>query len=208
MPTPIFEVSRRNLLGAMTGGSALAAALANVKAGFASTLEPLGAAAETPAAGWREDGGYWGRIRQQFMLEDGFAYLNTGTLGPAPRPVYDAPVEYWRLRGVNPNENSAVFQDRQDRIRNKAAAFIGATPDEVAPTRDTTEGNTVLCQGLDLKAGDEILPTAYEHASNRETWLRQAKRFGLVVKEVKFPLPGGWEDPAGSRTSNKEERWP
>ena len=56
MTKSTLEVSRRNLLGAMTGGSALAAALANVKAGFASTIAPLGAAAETPAAGWREDG--------------------------------------------------------------------------------------------------------------------------------------------------------
>ncbi|MGH9934809.1 MAG: aminotransferase class V-fold PLP-dependent enzyme, partial [Blastocatellia bacterium] len=35
----------------------------------------------------------------------------------------------------------------------------------------------------------EILITGYEHASNRETWMRQAKRFGFVVKEVKFPMP-------------------
>jgi selenocysteine lyase/cysteine desulfurase len=123
------------------------------------------------------------------MMEDGFAYLNTGTLGPTPRPVYNALTEYWRLMAVNPNENSAVFQDRQEQIRFKAAAFIGASPEEVAITRNTTEGNTILCQGLDLKPGDEVLLSAYEHPSNRETWMRQGRRFGLVIKEVKFPLP-------------------
>ena len=161
----------------------------DIKKGFARTIEPLGIASAAQPADWREDGGYWAKVRKQFMLEDGFAYLNTGTLGPTPRPVYDAMVEYWRLMAVNPNENSNVFQERQDQIRAKAAAFIGATPDEVALTRNTTEGNTILCQGLDLKAGDEILMTAFEHASNRETWMRQAKRFGLVVKQAKFPLP-------------------
>jgi selenocysteine lyase/cysteine desulfurase len=90
---------------------------------------------------------------------------------------------------VNPNENSQIYQDRQEQIRIKAAAFVGASPDEIAITRNTTEGNTILCHGLDLSRGDEILMTAYEHNSNKETWMRHAKRFGLVVKEVKFPLP-------------------
>ena len=97
--------------------------------------------------------------------------------------------EYWRLMAVNPNENSQIFQDRVDDIRIKAASFLGASADEIAITRNTTEGNTTLCQGLDLRQGDEILITAFEHASNRETWMRQAKRYGLVVKEVKFPIP-------------------
>jgi len=43
--------------------------------------------------------------------------------------------------------------------------------------------------GAGPAAGDEILITAFEHASNRETWRRQAKRYGLVVKEVQFPIP-------------------
>jgi selenocysteine lyase/cysteine desulfurase len=135
------------------------------------------------------DGGYWEKVRSQFLLEDGFAYLNTGTLGPTPKPVVNAMNEYWRLMAVNPNENSQIFQDRQDQIRSKAAMFIGATPDEVAITRNTTEGTTILTHGLDLKAGDEVLITQYEHASLRETRMRHAKRFGYVVKEVKFPMP-------------------
>jgi selenocysteine lyase/cysteine desulfurase len=179
------NVTRRNLLGKVATGAA-ATTLLDVKASVAASLQAVSAGG-APVV--RNDEGYWAKVRKQFMLEDGFAYLNTGTLGPTPRPVYDALTEYWRLMAVNPNENSAIFQDRQDQIRFKAAGFIGAAPDEVAITRNTTEGNTILCQGLDLKQGDEILLTAYEHPSNRETWMRQGRRFGLVVKEVKFPLP-------------------
>ena len=181
------DVSRRSFLGNATGGSAaLAMTLTATKKAFADSIEDLGG----PAEGWREDGGYWAKVRDQFMLEKGFAYLNTGTLGPTPTPVFKAMTEYWRLMAINPNENSQIFQDRIERIRSKAANFVGASsPDEIAITRNTTEGNTILCHGLDLKQGDEILMTAFEHNSNRETWRRQAKRFGLVVKEVKFPLP-------------------
>lgn len=181
--------SRRDFLGRIAGGSAAAAmTLAEAKHAFAQGTQAVARAGAAPA-NWREDGGYWGKIRQQFMLDDGFSYLNTGTLGPTPRPVWEAMTEYWRLMAVNPNENSQVFQNQVEQIRTKVAGFLGATADEIAITRNTTEGNTILCQGLDLKPGDEILITAYEHPSNRETQMRQAKRYGLVVKEITFPMP-------------------
>jgi selenocysteine lyase/cysteine desulfurase len=181
-------VSRRGFFNGMFGASALTATtLTEVKMAFAQSVQTLGE--HKPRNGWHSDDGYWAKVRDQFMLEPGFAYLNTGTLGPTPRPVVTAMNEYWRLMAVNPNENSQIFQDRQERIRVKAAAFIGATPDEVAITRNTTEGTTILVHGLDMKAGDEVLITQYEHNSLRETRLRHAKRFGYTVKEVQFPMP-------------------
>jgi isopenicillin-N epimerase len=184
------EFSRRNFL--RTAGFSSAAVLteiARTKTGLAQELQKIAGKSGTGTTQWDEDGGYWAKVRKHFMLEEGFSYLNTGTLGPTPRPVWEAMNEYWRLMAVNPNEKSAIFQDHVEQIRTKVASFLGASSDEIAITRNTTEGNTILCQGLDLKAGDEILITAYEHPSNRETQMRQAKRFGLVVKEVKFPMP-------------------
>lgn len=183
-------LSRRSFFSHVAGGSAAAiTTLLQVKEIFAQAVAPVKSAADAWQEDWRTDGGFWAKVRAQFMLEDGFTYMNNGTLGPTPRPVYEAMTEYWRLMAVNPNENSAIFQGRVDHIRAKAAQFLDVHPDELAITRNTTEGNTTLCQGLDLQRGDEILITAYEHSSNRETWMRQAKRYGLVVKEVRFPLP-------------------
>ncbi len=181
--------SRRNFFRQFAGGSAALTTLTQVKAAFAQSTQAVRQAGSASQEDWRIDGGYWAKVRKRFMLEEGFTYMNNGTLGPTPRPVYEAMVEYWRLMAVNPHENSQIFQDRVEQIRLKAASFLGASADEIAITRNTTEGNTILCQGLDLKQGDEILTTAYEHPSNRETWRRQAKRYGLVVKQVRFPIP-------------------
>src|SRR5882724_7858488 len=164
-------VSRRSFFNGVVTGSALAAgSLTEVKTAFAQSVQKLGEPHK--AHGWETDDGYWAEVRNQFMLDEGFAYLNTGTLGPTPRPVVTAMNEYWRLMAVNPNENSQIFQDRQERIRVKAASFIGATPDEVAITRNTTEGTTILVHGLDMKAGDEVLITQYEHNSLRAPRMR------------------------------------
>lgn len=181
-------LSRRRFFDGVLGGSALtAAALTESKAVFAGSQENT----HTNAAhgGWEVDEGYWDKIRKQFLLPDGFAYLNTGTLGPTPSVVVSALEKYWRLMAVNPNENSLVLQNRQEQIRIKAAAFVGVTPDEIAITRNTTEGTTILTHGLDMKPNDEVLITQYEHNSLRETRHRHAKRFGYLVKEVQFPMP-------------------
>ncbi len=178
---------RRGFFQSLLAGSTAAslAGLAQTKSAFAQSIDKV----RGMGADWKEDGGYWSKVREKFMLEKGLAYLNTGTLGPTPRPVYESLVDYWRLMAVNPHENSMIFQNRMEEIRSKTASFLGVSPDTIAITRNTTEGNTILCHGLDLKPGDEVLITAFEHASNRETWRRQAKRFGLVVKQVQFPIP-------------------
>src|SRR5688572_22677461 len=86
--------SRRDFLGRLaTGSTAAALSLADTRAAFARTLESVrNAGADGPEAG-----GYWEKVRKQFILEEGFAYLNTGTLGPTPRSILEAMNEYWRL---------------------------------------------------------------------------------------------------------------
>ena len=179
-------ISRRNLLGRSVPAAAAAGlTLAGVRAAFAQAMQPL----RQHSPGWKIDGGYWDKVRREFRIDDGFAYLNTGTLGATPGPVLDAMQGYWRIMAENPNENSAILQGRQEAIRAKAAQFIGATPAEVAILRNATEGNNLLCQGLDLKAGDEVLIGTLEHDSNRQPWQLKAKRHGIVVKEVTVGTP-------------------
>jgi len=183
------QVSRRNFFKSVGGPAAAVMTLTQVKELFAQSLHQVREAGESGRENGLRDGGYWAKVRSQFMLEKGFAYMNNGTLGPTPRPVFEAMTEYWRLMAVNPHENSQIFEERVDKIRMKVADFLGVSANEIAITRNTTEGNTTLCQGLDLQRGDEILITAFEHASNRETWRRQAQRYGQIVKEVEFPIP-------------------
>ncbi|MGH9934808.1 MAG: aminotransferase class V-fold PLP-dependent enzyme, partial [Blastocatellia bacterium] len=179
------ELSRRRFLAAAGSAAAVGLTLESVKSAYAQSLKGLTGDIDT----WKVDEGFWGKIRSEFLLEEGFAYLNTGTLGATPGPVYKALVDYWRLMAENPNENSAILQGRMEAIRAKAARFVGAAPDEIAIVRNATEGNNLLCQGIDLKAGDEVLIGYLEHDSNRQPWRLQAKRHGVVIKEAPIGTP-------------------
>ena len=180
------DPSRRQFLNRIVGGAAITTlTFDGVKAAFAQSLQPIAEASND----WRMDEGYWEKIRQQFLLDEGFAYLNNGTVGPTPGPVYSAMVRYWRMMAENPNENSAILQGRMRMIREKVARFVGADPDEIAILRNTTEGNSLVCQGIDLKQGDEVLIGYLEHESVRQPWQLRARRHGVVIKEVAIGTP-------------------
>jgi selenocysteine lyase/cysteine desulfurase len=173
--------SRRSFLSGLTALGVAPLTIADVQAAFQREIDG-------PRV-WRVDAGYWDRVRRDFHLQDGFAYLNTGTVGATPGPVLEAMQRYWRMMAENPNENSAILQGRLEAIRSKAAQFIGADAAEVAILRNASEGNSLVCQGIDLAAGDEVVIGSLEHDSNRQPWLLKARRAGIVVREAAIGTP-------------------
>lgn len=179
-------VGRRSFFKkSFTAGIPLLVGIQQAKASFSQSLESFG----SPSESWHFDDGYWEKVRNQFMIEDNLAYMNNGTLGPTPKPVFNSLCKYWRLMAENPNENSNIIQREIETIRNKAARFVGAHPDEIAIVRNTTEGICTFVQGFDWKPGDEILVSYHEHASHLRPWQLQAERYGLTIKEIPIGAP-------------------
>ncbi len=187
-PTP----SRRAFLQRLAGGATVLASGAPATALAARSLQAVAEAAAQPISEER----FWEKVRREFMLSDTMIYLNNGTLGPTPKPVFYTAVEGYRELGQDPGWPNELAQTTPlfEQVRAKAAAFTNAHPDEIALTRNTTEGMSLLANGADLKAGDEVLVTFHEHPSGLEPWRLKARKVGIVVKEVKFPIPP--RDPA------------
>jgi selenocysteine lyase/cysteine desulfurase len=182
----VTGMNRRNFMRRLTGNMALAAAVAEI-AGVRARASM--ANVEQAATTATSDADYWAKIRAEFLLDPHVAYLNNGTLGPTPRPVLYTLIErYQKLASETGPENTLESQLAED-VRKKAAAFIGADLEEVALTHNTTEGMNFIANGLDLKMGDEVVMTFHEHPGGREPWKLKAKRHGIVIKEIKFPLP-------------------
>jgi selenocysteine lyase/cysteine desulfurase len=67
--------------------------------------------------------------------------------------------------------------------------MLGVTADEIALTRNTSEGTNIIVHGLELKTGDEVVITDHNHPSNNDSWKVRARREGFVVKSVPVPVP-------------------
>ncbi len=121
---------------------------------------------------------FWRAVRAQFPFSPELTYFNTGGLGPASTPVLAKAAEVTRAL----QEKSEHGHERFEGARTTVAAFLGATPDEIAFVRNATEGNAIIASGLKLGAGDEVIFETHAHPGGSFPWLNQEKLRGVVVK--------------------------
>jgi selenocysteine lyase/cysteine desulfurase len=123
-----------------------------------------------------------------YLFSPGLVYLQTASLGPTPRPVFDRTVAAWRELETNPTfVGYGAHEHAMDEVRAKAAAFLGATAEEIVLTRSTTDGLNWVAQGLGLGAGDRVLTTDQEHPGGRSCWDYVARKHGVVLDVVPVP---------------------
>lgn len=179
-------LNRRNFLTAATG---VAGALA-LPAVLPELLEA--APQQLPSSSLPEDK-YWAEIRKLFLIPADEIYLNNGTCGSSPTPVLRAIIDsYHRLEQMDDpdTEQYPLFgYGPFDHFREPLASFVGARKDEIAIVRNATEANAIMANALDMHPGDEVLMTDQEHPSGEGPWNLRAKRYGIVVKKMKLPVP-------------------
>ena len=128
-------------------------------------------------------------VRSQFpALADGFAYFDNAGGSLVLRNVAERISDYLLTTSVQTGasyEHSKRASERLLESRAKIARLLNASrPDEIVLGPSTT----VLCQFLaramenNLKPGDEIVVTNFDHESNIGAWRALEKR-GIVIKE-------------------------
>jgi isopenicillin-N epimerase len=138
---------------------------------------------------------FWHLVRQQFPLENGLTYLNAANVCPASRLVLDKYLHYLRDFHANPSfQNREQYKPMYEQVRTKLGGMLGAGADEIAMTRNTSEGTNIVVEGLDLQRGDEVLITDHNHPSNNDAWKVRARRHGLEIKSVPVTIPARSRD--------------
>ena len=126
------------------------------------------------------DADFWRQVRQQFPLNYSRTYLNTGGLGASPQVSIDAVQE--KMNALEEISEVGHSHDLWQEIKRSAGRLLGCDADELAYTRNTTEGSNIVCNGLPLERGDEVITTTHEHVGNTLDWIARQKRDGIVVK--------------------------
>ena len=130
--------------------------------------------------GAADDEAFWTQIRQQFRLSYNRIYLNTAGLGPSPRRVIDAVADM--IEDLEGRCESGHSHELWTTAKERAARIFGCDADEIAYTRNTTEGVNIVCNGLPLKEGDEVITTTHEHVGNTISWLARQRRDGIRMR--------------------------
>src|SRR5437588_2367093 len=136
---------------------------------------------------------YWAELRRQWLLADDRINLNCGSVGCTPLPVLRATIDHLLSAEAFREPEYPWFGYEENRrlreVRDALAGFLHCRRDELALVRNATEGNNVVCNGLDMKPGEEALLTDQEHPGGRCCWEQKAARFGVRLNYVALPKP-------------------
>jgi isopenicillin-N epimerase len=128
--------------------------------------------------------------REAFLLDPQIVYLNHGSYGACPRPVFEQyqawqcelerePVDFLtrRLAGLLAEARAAL------------AAYVNADPDHLVFVPNATHAVNVIARSLDLRPGDEVLATDLEYGACDLAWEYVCARARARYVRAPIPLP-------------------
>ena len=125
------------------------------------------------------------KVREAFPVLKNVYYLNLGTYGVMPEPALQ---QYIQMQIDSEHGISRMNKDnpwsRTDATKKRIAALIHAEPEEIAFTRNATDGINLVLAGIDWKPGDEVITTAQEHEAMNHPLLYLQKTKGLKAHFV------------------------
>jgi len=118
----------------------------------------------------------WRQYRDEFPVTENLIYLNHAAVAPLPRRTAVA----MQTLAQDALDCGALHYDRwldtYEAVRVAAAKLIGAQRNEIALVKNTSEGISMVAQGLHWHPGDRIVAFREEFPSNYYPWLRLASR--------------------------------
>jgi cysteine desulfurase / selenocysteine lyase len=125
--------------------------------------------------------------RHLFPLAEHYIHMNHAGVSPMSQRARAA-IEQVLEATVNSPYRDHWAQDEADRVRGLVAQLINAPADSIALTRSTAHGISLLAQGLDWKAGDNIIGAIGEYPANVYPWMALEAR-GVELRQAK-PIDG------------------
>lgn len=141
------------------------------------------------------DDDFWAQIQRAWPVDRSATNLNNGGVSPASLPVQEAMSRHLAFSHQLPSQHLwEVLEPQKETVRELLAAHWGVDAEELALTRNASEGLQILQLGLPVRPGDALLTTEQDYPRMLTTFEQRARRDGLRV--VKIPALGPDEEPA------------
>ena len=129
-------------------------------------------------------------LAKHFLLREDVTFLNHGSFGACPRPVFETYQRFQlELEGEPVDFLGRRLTELMKPPREALGKFLGTTADNVVGGVNATGGLNIVARSLPLKEGDEILTTDHEYSALEKTWAYVCRKTGAKVVVVKVPMP-------------------
>ena len=140
-------------------------------------------------------------LRDLFLLDPDVVFLNHGSYGACPRPVFETYQRWQAELERQPLDFFRRVHDLLDEARAVLAEYVNTAPDNLVFVANATTGLNSVIRSLPLGPGDEILGTDHEYGALNRTWEYVGKQTGARYVQQPVPLP------ATSRQALVETFW-
>jgi isopenicillin-N epimerase len=129
-------------------------------------------------------------LRSQFLLDPTVTFLNHGSFGATPRPVFQTYQRWQRELESQPVEFlGRRFTGLMEEARKSLADYLGTSAENLVYTTNVTESLNIVARSLDLGSGDEVLSTDHEYGALDRTWRFMAKERGFIYINQPISVP-------------------
>ncbi|MCP4538026.1 MAG: aminotransferase class V-fold PLP-dependent enzyme [Chloroflexi bacterium] len=134
-------------------------------------------------------------LRDTFLLRPDIIFLNHGSFGACPHPVFKD-YQAWQLElERQPVEFLGQrFAELMHKARQALGTFVGASADDLVYVPNATMGLNTVARSLPLGAGDEVLSTDHEYGALDRAWRFVCRKRGAQYIRQPVPLPIKSED--------------
>jgi len=182
--------SRRQFLGAI--GMAPFAACSSLTPGSdrtAAFLQDAQGDGRSPQEVARDET-FWREVQLAFNVDRSVVNLNNGGVSPSPRCVHEKFIEQLDFTNNAPPHNMwRILEPNREGVRQQLARAFGADTEEIAITRNASEGLMICQHGIDLQRGDEVLTTDQDYPRMIQAFQQRTRRQGVVLKQIQLPVP-------------------
>lgn len=125
----------------------------------------------------------WKGIREEFPVTKKYIYLNHAAVSPLSRRTFRAMQDFLEDATQNGAVNAPLWDETIQACRQNVAKLLNAYVDEIAFMKNTTQGILIAANGIDWKAGDNVVTANAEFPANVYPWLNLS-RFGVETRFV------------------------
>jgi isopenicillin-N epimerase len=130
-------------------------------------------------------------LRKHFLLDPSVTFLNHGSFGATPKPVYR---EYQRWQHEMEKQPVEFLGRRIPQLlaeaREALGAYLGTAAHNLIFTQNVTVSLNIVARSLELGPGDEVLTTDHEYGAVDRTWrfLARERGFAYISQPITAPL--------------------
>ena len=128
------------------------------------------------------------QIKENFLIDSETIFLNHGSYGACPRPVFEEYQKWQRMLEIQPVrfQTETVYSALKD-SRVALGEFVGCEEGELLFFQNPTTAISNVIYNLELKSEDEILMTDHEYGALVRAWNALGRRTGANIIQQNIP---------------------